>query len=115
MINRAAIILRYKEPAIKWINEADSDDNSSIVSLKDVNDDRTIYLIKDEDADTPMLVKRWIKLNFRMLFENELWGWYTDEALWPPKLTYKLFNEWFEFECYTCIEDTVGTSIVDEG
>ena len=52
--------------------------------------------------------------NYEALFEAELEGWYTDETLWPQKRTLKLFHQWFEVECHTVIEDTVGTPIVDE-
>jgi len=49
MLNRAAIFLKLKQPAIDWINEADPVD-SPRVSLESANEDRTVYLVSDEVA-----------------------------------------------------------------
>jgi len=114
MINRAAVILKYKEPAVQWINAADPYHDNPQIRLEEVNDDRTVYLVSDHEADDDETLARWIKLNYEVLFEAELEGWYTDESLWPPKRTFELFQEWFEVECHTMIEDTVGTPIVDD-
>ena len=51
MINRAAIILKYREPAVVRINEADPYGEGLGVDLETVNEERTIYLISDDDAD----------------------------------------------------------------
>ncbi|MCI5142184.1 MAG: hypothetical protein D3909_10795, partial [Candidatus Electrothrix sp. ATG1] len=77
-------------------------------------DDRTVYLISDEDAEDATDVERWLKHNYEALFEAELDSWYIDKELWPKKRTYKLFNEWFSIECHTVIEDTVDAPLVDE-
>lgn len=114
MINRAAVILVYKKPAIDWINEADPSDNSPEITAESVNEDNTVYLIREEDADTPDVLNQWIKLNYKVLFENELENWYIDESLWPTKRTLKMFHEWFKVECHSIIEDTVGLPIEDD-
>ena len=114
MINRAAIILKYKEPAIKWINDADPYNENPGISLESVNEENTVYLISDQDADSPDVLKNWIQLNYEALFEHELDGWYTDENLWPKKRDLKLFHKWFEIEIHTVIIDTVGLPIKDD-
>ncbi len=114
MINRSSITLKYREPAVKWINEADPYDDDPGITLKSVNEDRTVYLIREEDADTPDNLKEWIELNYEVLFEHELDGWYTDENLWPKKRTLNLFYKWFDAECNTVIIDTVDSDIIDE-
>jgi hypothetical protein len=96
MINRAALLLRYKEPAVQWINEADPNPDSRTLSLEEVNENRLVYLIKDEDADSPSHAEKWVRKNFVVLFEDELSGWYTDSSLWPSPLTHHLFQRWFE-------------------
>jgi predicted XRE-type DNA-binding protein len=57
MINRAAILLKLKQPAIDWINEVDPVDNHR-VNLKSANEDRTVYLVDDEVADDADIAKR---------------------------------------------------------
>ncbi|SMO84618.1 hypothetical protein [Fodinibius sediminis] len=115
MINRAALILRYKAPAVRWINEVDPMDNPLQITSEDINSERTIYLISEEDGDNNQSLEYWIKRNFRNLFESELEGWYTDPGLWPRPLTLRLFREWFEVECHTVLIDTVGGTIYDDG
>lgn len=114
MINRAAVILRYKEPAVKWINDADPYNNDPGITLESVNEERTIYLIRDEDADSPADVDDWINLNYDVLFESELDGWYTDEELWPTNRDIELFRKWFDVEFHSVIVDTVDAPIVDD-
>ena len=114
MINRAAIILRYRDPAVRWINEADPYDDDPGMTREVVNTERTVYLIRAEDAETSTAVEEWIKLNYRQLFEAELEGWYTDPTLWPQDLTLQLFREWFDVECHSVLIDTVGGRIYDE-
>jgi len=111
MINRAAIILKYKEPFVRWINEADPCEDDPGITAEEANDDRNIYLITDADGEN---VDKWISLNYKTLFENELEDWYTDSSLWPKKRDRKTFNEWFSFECHSIIIDTVGGIIEDD-
>ena len=79
MINRAMVILKYKDPAVKWINDADPNNDKPGITLESVNQDRTVFLIRYEDADTPDNLNDWISLNYEVLFEVELEGWYTDK------------------------------------
>ena len=114
MINRAAIILRYREPAVRWINEADPYDDDPGITREVVNQERTVYLIRAEDAETSAAVEEWIELNYQQLFEAELEGWYTDPTLWPQDLTLQLFREWFDVEYHSVLIDTVGSRMYDE-
>jgi hypothetical protein len=114
MINRAAVILRCKEPMVRWINDADPSPEDKPITLSEANEERTVYLISDEDADTKDKFERWLKRNFIALFEAELEGWYTDEDLWPKNRTWKLFTEWLDVECHTVIEDTVQEELYDD-
>ena len=114
MINRSALLLKYKEPAVRWINDADPVGGSPAISLDDVNDERTVYLISEDDGDGPEAVHRWVKKNYKALFESELDGWYCDPALWPKNLSFKLFQSWFDIECHTVLVDTVGGPIIED-
>ena len=111
MVNRAAVILRYKDPFIHWVNEADPYVDDPGITLERANQERTVYLINDADAEN---LEEWISLNFEQLFESELEGWYTDESLWPKNRNRKLFDKWFSVECHSVIVDTVGSEIFDD-
>jgi hypothetical protein len=99
---------------VNWINEADPHPDSDSLTLAEVNEERTVYLISDEDAESKSRVERWIRKNYERLFEEELEGWYTDPDLWPKDRTFKMFKEWFEIECHTVLVDTVGGELYDE-
>ncbi len=114
MINRAAILLKVKHPAIGWINEADPLGKDQI-TLENANEERTVYLVDDYVAEDPVNRMHWLKLNWKVLFETELEGWYVDDALWPKNLTFKMFQEWFELECHSVITDTVDAPLEDDG
>ncbi len=115
MLNRTALLLRYKKPAIQWINKADPVKDSIIITEEHVNTERTVYLSSNEDGESKETQQAWVKLNFKQLFESELEEWYTDPGLWPKPLTLNLFYEWFDTEFNTVIIDTVGEPIFDDG
>ena len=114
MINRAALLLRYREPAVVWINESDPYPEGRELTLDEVNEERVIYLISEGESESSLRAEKWVKANFRALFENELNAWYTDPSLWPSRLTYQLFQRWFDVEVHSMIIDTVGGEIVDD-
>jgi hypothetical protein len=114
MINRGAILLRYKEPAVRWIHEADPCPDEVPMTLEEVNRERIVYLVSEDDADGDDAVESWVRLNFELLFENELEGWYTDPDLWPQDRSYELFREWFSVECHSMLVDTVDDVLIDD-
>ena len=111
MINRSALILKCKEPFVRWINEADPYKDDPGISMENANEDRTVYLITEDDGEN---VEEWISLNFKTLFESELEDWYRDETLWPKNRDLKTFHEWFDVECHTVTIDTVDDTIQDD-
>ena len=111
MINRAAVILKYKAPFIQWLNDADPYIDNPGITLESENEDCTVYLILEEDAEN---LDEWISLNFKQLFESEIEDWYTDKSLWPKNRNRKLFDKWFDVECHSVIIDTVDGKIIDD-
>lgn len=108
MINRGAVLVRYKEPFVKWINETGPEGDDELTS-EELNTDRTIYLVDDTDLET---IDQWLSLNFHNIFETELEDWSRDEGSWPVDRTLEMFNEWCVVECHGVIIDTVGSPIV---
>lgn len=114
VINRSAIILRYKKPAVDWINDADPVIENPGITLESVNTDRNVYLISDDDGDNEKSVALWVKDNCQVLFENEIHAWYLDESLWPKLSGLKMFNEWFDVEHHSIVLDTLDEPIEDD-
>ncbi len=73
MLNRAALILRYKQPFVDWINAADPSPTSRTLTLAEVNQEHTVYLVEVEYEDE---LTEWLTLHHEELFEEELTGWY---------------------------------------
>jgi len=115
MINRAAVILKYRQIAVDWINDADPYNENPGITLDDVNTERTVFLVHEDVADSPYALEKWVKNNYKTLFEVELEGWYADPTLWPKDQSLKQFNKWFKTECHSVIEDTLDEPIVDDG
>lgn len=115
MVNRTALLLRYKKPAVQWMNDVDPVKDVELLTEKVVNLERTVYLISVDDGEDEETQQAWIKRNFRYLFESELESWYTNPDLWPEPITLKLFHEWFETEFNSVIIDTVDQPLYDDG
>jgi hypothetical protein len=48
------------------------------------------------------------------IFENELYGWHTDEAAWPQGRDLAMFKAWFEIKLHSVAEDLCDFEILDE-
>ena len=114
MVNRNALILRYKDPAVRWINEADPSPDGQDITLTDVNEERTVYLIDDRIGDDPRSFERWLRKNYEEIFEMELDGWYTDPKLWPQDRSLALFRAWFDVELHTVLVDLGAGEMYDD-
>ena len=110
MLNRSAIILKYKPPFIDWINSVDPG-GSEPLDAEEANNDATVYLIDVEDEDE---CEDWLRLNWRPLFEEELEGWYADESLWPEALNYELFRAWITVDFHAMVVDTSDSPLEDD-
>ena len=110
MINRSAVIIRYNQPFVDWINAVDSSPENPL-TLAEGNRESTVYLIDVEDQDE---FEGWLELNYKILFEEELDGWYTDPALWPQDRSLRIFKEWCSFEFHSAVFDTGAAPILDD-
>ena len=65
MLNRAALICRYKQPFVDWINAVDPSATPHTISPAEVNEEHTVYLVPVEDDAG---LARWLARNHRRLF-----------------------------------------------
>ena len=105
-INRNAIVIKPKKQFFDWINEIYPDE--PITKIEEGN----IYLIREKDSNEA--IERWLKQNFDRIFQNELNDWHTDEKDWPRKRTFKIFQEWFEYEIHSMVLDLEETDITKD-
>jgi hypothetical protein len=107
MLNRAVLIVRPKQPYFDW---AASLDDSGI--LPDVAGEQTVYLIPEYENDDD--ANQVLETVFREVFENELYGWHTDEATWPQRRDFETFLQWFSIELHSVVEDLCGDDLRDD-
>ena len=89
IVNRSAITINYKKPFIDWSNALTPEFEMSEQMLGE----STTYLVKGDFDNADKLIKKY----FKKIFEEELEGQWTDEADWPQKRTFRLFEEWFSY------------------
>jgi hypothetical protein len=109
VLNRAALIVRYKQPFVDWINATEPDSRQRL-KLADANDNNSAYLIEVDDEDD---LPEWLQVNSVALMEAELSGWYPEESLWPKERSLALFNKWCAVELHTLVFDTGETPLRD--
>ena len=90
-INRSIIIVKPKQPFVDWVNSTDPEGKQCV--LGDMISDNNTYLVSEIDDDNDLA--RELKKHFKKIFKNELMAWCLDESIWPSKLTFSLFTEWF--------------------
>ena len=99
--NRAAIIVRAKDPFVEWVQNAD--DDSKHITAKEINDEPHVYLVHDPELEGEM--DKLVAKNYREIFEEELFGWFTDESAWPKKRDLKTFKQWFQVDFHSMVLD----------
>ena len=57
---------------------------------------------------------RYIERNHKAIFEWELLSWYTDESVWPEKITPSVFRKWFDVEIHEMVIDLLDKHIMRE-
>lgn len=107
MLNRSAILVSPKQPYIDWAAQLD---DSNV--LPTVDGERTVYLLpayEDEDQALQLL-----KAAYGMIFESELMGWHLLESGWPRDRSYDVFQQWFDVEFQSIVEDLGSDPLADE-
>ena len=112
MLNRSLLIVRAKEPFVKWINGL-PDPLTPTETLETVNEDSSAYLLPeyDDDEERDAILEE----VFEIIFRDLLNAWWTDDRAWPQKRTLPLFRSWFELDWHSIIDDLVDGPLIDEG
>jgi hypothetical protein len=108
-INRGVIILRAKPPFLEWLRNLP--DPAKTVTLEDLHQDTTAYLIADSEVED---FDRWLRRNYGIMFQEQLWGWWTDETHWPAKRDFRTFKARFDVEVHSMVFDLAITTIIHE-
>lgn len=102
-VNRSIVMLLPEQPFLDWIQAVDPDPVPTL-TLDDVRDDASVFLLPDEVADTPENALRWVEKRWRYFFEFMLGEWF-DDSVWPESLTLAMFREWFTIRFHSMVWD----------
>lgn len=103
-INRNAIILLPKQPALDWIMRVDPQPMPDF-TLEELRQEQDVFLLGDGTINTPEQAQQWALRRFSILFDSFLHSWFTDETMWPKRRTRKMFLEWFEVQYHSTVWD----------
>jgi hypothetical protein len=111
MLNRSLLLVRAKQPFLDWLRSLpDPVDDST--TLEFVHEGGSAYLLPEYEDDKRRDVL--LRQGFRMIFEDQLAGWWTAEADWPRTRTLPVFLEWFDLEWHSLVADLVDGPLLDE-
>jgi len=110
VLNRSVLIVLPKQPFLDWLHGADP--TSVSLAIEDLRRDPSVYLLPARDMH-PDLEKD-LKRFFKVIFEEQLDGWYRDEKLWPKDRSFANFREWFEYKFHTMPNDLVREPLESE-
>jgi hypothetical protein len=107
MLNRAALVVRPKQPVLDWAAQLD---DSGLVP--NVDGEQTVYLVAqfDDDGGAQKVLQR----VFAEVVQRELFGWHADAAAWPLERTFALFRKWFTVELHSVVEDLCNYDLMDD-
>jgi hypothetical protein len=99
---RTAALISRKQPYVDWANSLDPDGpplTEALVRKRDV------YL--GPYSAVEQTLEKALDAIWEYVFEEELFGWSTDESQWPPQRTREMFHAWFDVELADAIIDLV--------
>lgn len=96
LINRAALLVRPKEPYVAWAKSIDAEAGELAKSL---SEQTSVYLVAEDPAGEEESAP--LDQYFDQIFEIELEGWCTDPKRWPPHRDLATFLQWFEVQAHS--------------
>ncbi|MHC4339983.1 MAG: hypothetical protein ACYSX0_07200 [Planctomycetota bacterium] len=102
ILNRSAVIAKPRRPYLEWAKTDDAEGLAESV-FEDMRNEPQVCLLP-EYAD-PRSQQEVLNEFWPALFEAMLAGWVTDEAYWPKDRTRTMFEEWFEIQMCSVVQD----------
>lgn len=102
LLNRSAVIVKPLRPYLEWAKTDDAEGLAESV-FENLRREPHLYLVpeyEDPASQQEVLEEFW-----PILFEAMLGGWVRDEAFWPKDRTLGMFQEWFEIQMCSMVQD----------
>lgn len=102
-VSRSMVMLLPEQPFLDWIKAVDPEPVPTL-TLNDVRDDASVFLLPSEVADTPENALRWVEKRWRSFFEFMLAEWF-DDSVWPADRSLAMFRDWFSIRFHSMVWD----------
>lgn len=102
MVNRSAVIVKPRQPYLKWTRQTDAEGLAESV-FETFDEDPSVYLLPG--YEDPVSQQRVLERFLPLLFEGLLKDWSLEEATWPKDRTFERFCEWFEVQMSSVVDD----------
>ena len=107
-INRSALVLHAKRPFLQWVNGL----GAPPLTIDELRKDPSVYLIPGFEDDE--LTAKYLVREFDIFFQEQLSSWWIGEEHWPANRTFKLFEQWFDYNVHGLVFDAVKERLVRE-
>jgi hypothetical protein len=89
IVNRAALVVKPKQPYIDWANHFD--DGGPILTVESALEDFDVFLIDEleNEADKQKVIRKY----YKMIFQHELEAWMADRDSWPSTLDLRTLDQ----------------------
>jgi hypothetical protein len=109
LLNRYVVTVRPAQPMIDWVRQVDIDTDRRPVDEDTIRNTTNAYLVPD--LDPPERAKNYFMERANEIFEEQLWGWFTEPDFWPENRDLLTFLEWFDLELHEMTFDLAGTPL----
>ena len=106
IVNRAAFVVRPREPYLEWAASLDEDAPGAAEGLLER---ASVYLVAEDprgQTETPP-----IDDYFERIFEAELGAWSLDQGQWPQSRELERFHEWFDVTGQSVVVDLEASEL----
>ena len=86
--------------------------DESELTLEDLAREPSVYLIPECESGEE--VRKVLRELCEEIFNEQLDGWYRDEASWPEDRSFKVFRRWFDFEYHWMLLDLCDEPLIRE-
>lgn len=96
LVNRSALSVKPTQAFVDWINLLEPTEGEDDLTLADVDQESTVYLIPEMDTEDAL--HAYVRERYLDILENELRAWEEDDRLWPDVLDWELFQHFLRVE-----------------
>ncbi len=102
LLNRYAVVITPKAPLLAWIQSRSPE--TADLTLREIKAEPDVYLIPYKDEEAPL--EDALQPYFESIFEDQLFGWWTEQKDWPQnRADFKVFRQFFDYKIASMVTD----------